>query len=244
VWAIVVPYVQARAIMQRLDAVCGAANWQCRYDETSRGFLGALSIRPDPEDAPHEWITKSDGADLTDIEPTKGGISGALKRAGVLWGIGRYLYDFPQPMFATIVAERTPGAHRNKLPQDKGGDAFWWTPPEVPEWALPEGYVQPKAPPAPAPQAQPEAAQQDNPEHLQQMGDAWVDLRRMDPETMDYKHVLAAMRQELGLLADMGVDTSEWREVAEDARQRKDAAQLTRTLKELRVNREQKEAVA
>ena len=38
------------------------------------------------------WITKSDGADDSNIEGAKGGISDALKRAAVLFGIGRYLY--------------------------------------------------------------------------------------------------------------------------------------------------------
>ena len=38
------------------------------------------------------WITKADGAGDTDIEGEKGGISDALKRAAVVWGIGRYLY--------------------------------------------------------------------------------------------------------------------------------------------------------
>ena len=36
---------------------------------------------------------KYDGAENTDIEPVKGGLSDSFKRAAVLWGIGRYLYD-------------------------------------------------------------------------------------------------------------------------------------------------------
>ena len=39
-----------------------------------------------------EWVTKADGADDTNIEAAKGGISDSLKRAAVLLGIGRYLY--------------------------------------------------------------------------------------------------------------------------------------------------------
>ena len=38
------------------------------------------------------WVTKTDGADDTTIEGAKGGISDALKRAAVQFGIGRYLY--------------------------------------------------------------------------------------------------------------------------------------------------------
>ena len=40
----------------------------------------------------NEWIKKSDGSGATDIEPVKGGLSGALKRAASVLGIGRYLY--------------------------------------------------------------------------------------------------------------------------------------------------------
>ena len=39
-----------------------------------------------------EWIGKSDGADDSNIEAAKGGLSAALKRAAVQWGIARYLY--------------------------------------------------------------------------------------------------------------------------------------------------------
>lgn len=40
----------------------------------------------------HEWVSKVDGAENTDIETVKGGISDSFKRAAVQWGIGRYLY--------------------------------------------------------------------------------------------------------------------------------------------------------
>ena len=38
------------------------------------------------------WISKSDGADDSNIEGAKGGLSDAFKRAAVKFGIGRYLY--------------------------------------------------------------------------------------------------------------------------------------------------------
>lgn len=40
-----------------------------------------------------QWITKWDGADETNFEETKGGLSDSMKRAASEWGIGRYLYD-------------------------------------------------------------------------------------------------------------------------------------------------------
>ena len=87
--ALALAYLDARDVMGRLDAVCGPANWSSYNDETQTGrVLCKLSLRCDDE-----WVTKTDGAGNTAVEGEKGGISDALKRAAVQWGIGRYLYD-------------------------------------------------------------------------------------------------------------------------------------------------------
>ena len=83
-------YVTNRAIMNRLDDVLGESNWHDTYRELHKGIVCSLSIRLECD---KEWITKEDGADLTTIEPTKGGLSDSMKRAAVKFGIGRYLYD-------------------------------------------------------------------------------------------------------------------------------------------------------
>jgi hypothetical protein len=80
-------YIDARDVMKRLDTVVGAENYQTRYIPVDGGFLCELSIKIDGE-----WVTRTDGANNTKIEPLKGGISSALKRAANAWGIGRYLY--------------------------------------------------------------------------------------------------------------------------------------------------------
>lgn len=91
----VAAYVDSRAIQRRLDAVVGKDNWQNKFytvsgkDNASTTQVCELSIFY-PERS--EWITKSDGAGNTDIEPVKGGLSNAFKRAASIWGIGRYLY--------------------------------------------------------------------------------------------------------------------------------------------------------
>lgn len=91
--AMALAYLDARDVMDRLDDVCGPENWQDDYFETAKGrLICRLSIR-----VGDEWVAKSDGAGETDIEGEKGAISGALKRAAVKWGIGRYLYDMPAP---------------------------------------------------------------------------------------------------------------------------------------------------
>ena len=40
-----------------------------------------------------EWVWKANGAGDSDIEAEKGALSDALKRAAVVWGVGRYLYS-------------------------------------------------------------------------------------------------------------------------------------------------------
>lgn len=85
--AMVLAYLQSRDVMDRLDAVVGPANWQCKYPIAADKTICELSVRVDGE-----WITKSDGAGDTKVEGEKGAISDALKRAAVLFGVGRYLY--------------------------------------------------------------------------------------------------------------------------------------------------------
>ncbi len=86
-----VAYIDSRAIQKRLDEVVGAFNWRNEYvmwQEKSQ--ICGLSIFCEER---KEWITKFDGAENTDYEPIKGGLSDAFKRAAILWGIGRYLYE-------------------------------------------------------------------------------------------------------------------------------------------------------
>lgn len=85
------PYIDNRAVMQRLDDVCGMENWRNEFAQipTGGGTLCGISICVNGE-----WITKWDGADSPQIEPVKGGLSNSMRRAATQWGIGRYLYDY------------------------------------------------------------------------------------------------------------------------------------------------------
>jgi hypothetical protein len=85
-------FIDARDVMERLDAVCGPAGWQCTYPHANGKTVCAIGIK-----AGDEWIWKSDGAGDTDVEAEKGALSDAFKRAAVRWGIGRYLYDLASP---------------------------------------------------------------------------------------------------------------------------------------------------
>jgi len=90
-YAMTLAYVTNRAVMDRLDAVVGVGNWKNEYKASPNGgIICKLSIKVDDE-----WVTKEDGAENTKVEAVKGGLSGAMKRAAVQWGIGRYLYKLP-----------------------------------------------------------------------------------------------------------------------------------------------------
>ena len=87
----VVAYIDSRAIQKRLDEVVGAFNWKNTFSPwQNNSQICGLSIY-DSERG--EWVTKTDGAENTDIEPVKGGLSDSFKRAACVWGIGRYLYE-------------------------------------------------------------------------------------------------------------------------------------------------------
>lgn len=147
-WAFVLAYINARAVMDRLDEVVGPENWKDRYWTEGKAVMCGLSIR-----IGEEWVEKVDGAQETDIEAVKGGLSGALKRAAVKWKIGRYLYKLEESL-AQIV-EKSKEANYAKT---KEGTSFYWLPPQLPAWALPEGAAIPNPKSGPPPQGHPTGA--------------------------------------------------------------------------------------
>jgi hypothetical protein len=126
-----VAYIDARDVMDRLDAVVGTGGWQDSYEFlpdhtvvcTLRVSIGG------------EWVAKSDvggESDQKDVgDRTKAAVSDALKRAAVKFGIGRYIYRLDHQWVDF-------DAKTSKI----------ITPPRLPAWALPA----PKSAPAPAPQ--------------------------------------------------------------------------------------------
>ena len=141
----VLVYVTSRAVQNRLDAVCGKAGWNTEIRKLDNGaYTCRLSIWIESVDekgnvipGTGRWVTKEDGADETNIEATKGGISGAIKRAAVQWGIGRYLYEFGESK-AVFVDE---GEGKYSI-SDKGSKStYYWNPPAIPTWALPKNQL-------------------------------------------------------------------------------------------------------
>ncbi len=114
-------YVTNRAIQNRLDETFGVFGWKNEFHAwKNNGQLCGISIK-----CGEEWITKFDGADDSNMEATKGGLSDAMKRAAYQWGIGRYLYNLDSVW----------------MPIKKQGNSYVLAKtPILPKWALPEGY--------------------------------------------------------------------------------------------------------
>jgi hypothetical protein len=135
-WAKVLAYITSRAVHDRLDEVVGPGNWQMRYVEWNKGAVCEIGIKIDGE-----WVWKAGGGDPTDYEAFKGMLSSAEKRAGVPWGIGRYLYNLTED-FAECIPYKSGGVpkgyHRGNG-KDKAGKEFYffWKEPILPNWALP-----------------------------------------------------------------------------------------------------------
>jgi len=130
-WGMALAYVTNRAIMERLDSVCGAQNWQNDFKAAPEGgVLCCISIRINDE-----WVSKWDGANNTKYEAVKGGLSGAMKRAAVQWGVGRYLYSLDVG-WANFTEN---GKYKAVIKDDNNKKHYFkWNPPPLPKWALPD----------------------------------------------------------------------------------------------------------
>lgn len=128
-YAFVLAYVTNRAIQNRLDEVFGPAGWQNDFSDFMQGVLCTISCYVDGE-----WIKKSDGAEQTQFESLKGGLSSAMKRAAVQWGIGRYLYRLEEN-YVQVFDNKRDGS--NYINDKKTNVKGYWVPPKLPDWALP-----------------------------------------------------------------------------------------------------------
>ncbi|MEM8735335.1 MAG: Rad52/Rad22 family DNA repair protein, partial [Planctomycetota bacterium] len=135
----VLAYITARAIQNRLDEVCGPAGWQLTPPQMIGNQGQAIGVGISIWDGT-QWITKYDVSELTDghrsIPPYKGGFSGAIKRAGAQWGIGRYLYHLEECK-ADVTEQNNPSGADWNFASLKGGGTFHWKKPKLPNWAVP-----------------------------------------------------------------------------------------------------------
>lgn len=125
--ALAVAYIDARVVMNRLDAVLGVGNWQTTSREVGDSVVCRLRVRIDGEWTEHEDVgSPSEQPDAGDR--LKAAYSDALKRVAVRVGVGRYLYDLPHA-WCDYDQQKRQFAQK----------------PTLPAWALPK-----RAAPAPA----------------------------------------------------------------------------------------------
>jgi len=125
-------YVDARYVADRLDEVCGMGGWkaetkQAHYDgQAGFAFTTTISIYIDELE---QWVSKTDGGaqdavitkDGKRVSPEndfKGALSDSFKRAAVLWGIGRDLYQ-PEK-YADVIDLDAPSSMPASTPHSGG----------------------------------------------------------------------------------------------------------------------------
>ena len=109
--ALILSYIDARFVMDRLDSACGQFGWSDAYILIGGDLYCGITIHHGGRS-----ITKYDVGTAGDFEPEKSKASDSFKRAGVKWGIGRDLYHSEK-----IIAQLT---------QSQNG-----------KWYLPDGWT-------------------------------------------------------------------------------------------------------
>ena len=155
-WGMVLAYVTNRAIQTRLDEVFGVSNWKNDYKPApDGGILCGISFYDNEK---KEWITKWDGAENTNIEAVKGGLSGAMKRAAVQLGIGRWLYKL-DAVFVSIVPEKNDRNKKNYVNDSKKGVKGYWETPLLGSKKKPELKIETPPKKTPIPKDSPDDTQ-------------------------------------------------------------------------------------
>ncbi|EJV74063.1 hypothetical protein IIC_04665 [Bacillus cereus VD021] len=122
-FAYVAPFVDARAIQDRFDEVFGIDKWQVSYEKWGENATKCtISVFLN-----ERWISKEDGSEESDYSSVKGGFSNSLKRAAVLWGVGRYIYNI-KPCKVELTT-RSNGPNSIYVSYQKKG--YYFTPPTM-----------------------------------------------------------------------------------------------------------------
>lgn len=119
---IALAYIDSREVKKRFDEVCSIAGWQDRLIPVDGGFISEIDIKIN-----NEWVTRSNAAGYTKVEPIKGGASDAFKRAASKWGVGHYLYYLPN-----VWVDIKPQGKSYVLAEV----------PELPDWAKPDPNIE------------------------------------------------------------------------------------------------------
>jgi len=145
IWAKCLCYIDNRAAMERLDEVFGTCwSHEEKFIQIGTQAVCTVTITIDLnllEGETRVFNSRSVAGSCAveasgDIDPFKSAASGAMKRAVVNLGIGRYLYDLPEAW--AIIAND--GKYDGKT---KNGTRFRWNPPSLPAWAGGDGSASP-----------------------------------------------------------------------------------------------------
>ncbi|HDR8481913.1 hypothetical protein IRV17_28440 [Bacillus cereus] len=133
-FAYVAPFVDARSIQDRFDEVFGIDKWQVSYEKWGeKATKCTISVFLN-----ERWISKEDGSEESDYSSVKGGFSNSLKRAAVLWGVGRYLYNI-KPRKVELTASSN-GPNSIYVSYQKKG--YYFTPPTMLQQKNKQGITQ------------------------------------------------------------------------------------------------------
>jgi hypothetical protein len=140
IWAKCLCYIDNRAAMERLDDVYGM-NWSHSEEFKQIGNQAVCTVTITIESKmetsaegpvvlfPYRSVTGSCSVEANgDIDPFKSAASGAMKRAVVNLGVGRYLYDLPEAWAVIDPKGKYEGKTKNQT-------RFRWNPPQLPAWA-------------------------------------------------------------------------------------------------------------
>lgn len=93
-----VAYIDSRLVQDVLDDVVGPDKWQNRFSVINGLLFCEIGILTESG-----WVWKGDTGTESREEKEKGIVSDAFKRAGVQWGIGRFLYSLDMVKIKEVI---------------------------------------------------------------------------------------------------------------------------------------------
>ena len=122
IWAVLIPYIDARTLQKRLDSVLEPHQWQTKYFTIGdKGLICEMEINIDGKKA-----IRQDGAGFTNIESLKGAISDAFKRTCSAFGIGREVYDIGEVIITDVKEGYPPKGENIVKVYDKNKGVMGW----------------------------------------------------------------------------------------------------------------------
>ena len=124
IWAVLIPYIDARILQKRLDSVLLPHEWSTKYFPIDdKGLICEMEINIDDK---REVAVRQDGAGFTNIESLKGAISDAFKRVCSAFGIGREVYDIGEVVITDVKKGYPPKGEKIVKVYDKNKGIMGW----------------------------------------------------------------------------------------------------------------------